>query len=234
MMIPIEPGIGLWKPRPRGAQRMLVDVPPDLVTSLKLLAFVREETMGNAIGRTIRRFLDDTVRDAHASGFLIPSDEGGDLPLERWPILVQAALLVPAKLRWRVQPDGRVPATYVYGDRPKGIRRVQVPVSAEERVTASICALGQLSSATRWGADVLRNELRQLLEGAELWTMTPAQQVAALMPNEQAAWRSALIILETDQSSRAIRAVPRAPAQNPGADLRIPSIGNLFEDEPGA
>lgn len=174
---------------------------------MKLLAFVREETLGNAIGRCIRRALDNIAKD-----------------LPTWPLPKQVDLLVPQKLRHRVKPDGRVPSPYIYNDRPDGIRLVSVPLSTEERITARIVAFGQLTSLAKWGAEVTENELRRLLsDGRELWKLPAREQVELLLPKEPAAWGTALTMM--DASWRATRCVRDTRGPDPGDELRLGKTG---------
>jgi len=221
--IPISPSIGKFDPRPSSKERLLVCVPNELVGPLKLLAFVREETMGHALGRAIRWHLDE-----------LGAGNPLALALEHWSIADQTHLLVPESLQARVQPDGRVPSLTTVVERLADDRQVGVPVSPAERITVRIAAFGQLNSVARWGADVLREHLNRLLPEQELWTLSMQQQIEALLPDEPAAWEGARLILEADNKVRAVRAVPRATPRvahrEVGRELQIPSVGDLFDE----
>jgi hypothetical protein len=178
---------------------------------VKLLAFVREETLGNAIGRCVRRALDNIAKD-------LPS----------WPLPRQVELLVPEKLRHRVKPDGRVPSPYIYNDRPNGIRLVSVPLSKEERITARIVAFGQLTSLAKWGAEVTENELRHLLsDGRELWKLPAQEQIELLLPKEPAAWEIASAVMASSghKTREATRSLHRERGFDPGADFLLEKTG---------
>lgn len=199
--------------------------PPSLFASAKLLAFIREESLGNTYGRAIRRALDEAAQAALAQGVPTPRDGAGvPLPLERWPLELQVAALVPVGLRRYVRPGGKVPSPSVYNDRPEGIRQVIVPLSPEERVTARIAAFGQFSSLARWGAGVLEDELRRLLpDRRELWRLPHQEQVEALLPAEPAAWPTAVAMMDQDfrRATRTLWNHEKLP--DPGADFALPS-----------
>lgn len=222
--ISISPSIGRWYPRPVCADRHWVLSPPETFATAKLLAFIREETLGNTYGRAIRRALDELATTAQASGLPVPLDAAGALvPLELWPLPLQVELLVPEKIRPRVSPEGRVPSPYVYGDRPAGMRQIGVPLSKEERITACIAAFGLLTSLARWGSEVLEDEMRRLLpDGRELWKLPKREQVEALLPDEPDAWETALAIMDQDhrQATRSLYEHTRQP--DPGADFALP------------
>jgi len=222
--ISISPSIGRWYPRPTCAERHWVLSPPETFASAKLLAFIREETLGNTYGRAIRHVLDEIAASAQADGFPVPLDAAGALvPLEFWPLPLQAELLVPEKLKHCMRSDGRVPSPYVYGDRPPGMRKISVPLSMLERITAKIVAFGQLTSLARWGSEVLEDELRRLLpDGRELWKLPKQEQVEALLPDEPDSWETALEIMDQEhrQATRSLYEHTRQP--DPGADFALP------------
>lgn len=204
-MLPISPSIGRWQPRPRDLPaRHLIQLPPELFATVKLLAYVREENLGNAVGRCIRHALDELATDP---------------PIEYWPLDQQVILLVPEKLRSRVKPDGRVPSPYTYRDRPEGMCLVSVPLSEEERVTARIAAFGSLTSLACWGAEAVQSELRKLSPDAELWTLPHPEQVRIFLPTEPAAWGTALTVMNS--SWRATRYVPDLRGPEPGEEFRL-------------
>ena len=200
--IALAPSIGRWHPRPLCTERHLVLSPSETFASAKLLAFIREESLGNTYGRAIRRALDELAVTAQTDGYPVPLDAAGVLvPLELWPLHLQVELLVPEKLRPRVNSEGRVPSPSVYNDRSPGMRHISVPLSTEERITSKIVAFGEFASLYRWGSDVFEDELRRLLpDGRELWKLPKQEQVETLLPNEPRSWGAALAIM--DQNHR--------------------------------
>ena len=220
--ISISPSIGRWYPRPTCAERHLVLSPAETFASAKLLAFIREESLGNTYGRAIRRALDEIAAQAQADGFSVPLDAAGVLvPLEMWPISLQVELLVPARFRSHVSRKGRTPSPSVYGNRSPGMRHVRVPLSTEERITAKIAAFGEFTSLYRWGADALEDELRRLLpDGRELWKLPKQEQVEALLPDEPEAWETALAIM--DQNHRHATRSLYELHPDYGADFALP------------
>lgn len=215
--IPLSPSIGRWQPRPVCAARHLIQLPPTLFPSVKLLAFIREENLGNAIGRAIRRTLDEFALRA--------PEPKPTTPIELWPIDEQVTLLVPEKLRHAVKPDGRVPSPFIYGDRPDGVCRIAVPLSNEERITARIAAFGQLTSLACWGAKVIQDELRRLPPQRDLWLLPPQEQIELLLPREEAAWPMALEVMSV--SWRATRCVPKSREPVPGEDFRLRDLDKV-------
>jgi hypothetical protein len=220
--ISISPSIGRWYPRPTCAERHWVLSPPETFATAKLLAFIREETLGNTYGRAIRRALDEIAAQAQADGFSVPLDAAGALvPLELWSLPLQVELLIPEKFRHRVSHEGRVPSLYVYGDRPPGVMQIGVPLSTPERITARIAAFGQLTSLSRWGSEVLEDELRRLLpDRRELWKLPKQEQVEALLPDEPEAWETALAIM--DQNHRHATRSLYELHPDYGADFALP------------
>lgn len=223
--IPVDPGIGRMQPYVHHRDKFHAVITAPVHTSLRLLAFVREESIGGASYRMVRRAFGETVAAAQAEGFPVPLDAAGTpVPLPLWPLDVLVALLVPENLRRHVQPSGRVPPVPSQAYNSGRTAKVCVPLNPSERIAAKIAAFGQLLSFSQWGSDVIEDELKRLRPDAQpLWELPLQEQIETLLHDEPSTWPIALaIVSQPDRhATRTLYNHRRLP--DPGADFLLSS-----------
>ena len=206
-------------PRKFPMPRFAVQVDLELYASLKLLAFAREETLGQAIGRTIRHALDGLAARYAACGDLPPECAGK--PFDRWPLPVRIAAFVPPSLRDRVGPLGQVSTLSTFGRADKKLKMVNAVLSDVERHSLQLAAFGALSSGSRWGEDSLRLELQAISGGRDLWKLPARQQIEIVLAGEPWTWDSALWTMQNE--GRSTKSLYQVRAQLDESELLIGS-----------
>jgi hypothetical protein len=210
---PLLAGIGRTQPRTVRETKYQVVLGLDVYNSLKLLAFVREETLGRAVGRAIRHALDDIAARYVASGALDPECAG--LTFEEWPLSEQINAFVPEHLHHRIGPEGQTTNLLTYGKRPETEKMVCAPLSHAERQCARLAAFSEMSNVSRWGEECVKRELLAIT-GLELWTLPHDQQVQILLVDEERAWDVAVVVVSSPRSRSVLSTW--APRLGPTAD----------------
>lgn len=205
--------LGIGRVMPRTARDRLhgVTLRMDTLASLKLLAFAREESLGQAMARTVRHALDALEVAYVASGQLSADCEG--LPFDEWPVAEQIRAFVKPEFRDRIGPNGECTNLQTYGRRGQKITVIHAPLSRSEFTAAKLAAFNELMSLSRWTEECVRRELRTISGGLDLWTLPPQQQIEIVLAGEESAWEGALWTMETVGSRSVLSAwAPRPPA----------------------
>lgn len=221
-------GIGRAMPRTARDHTHGVTMRMDTMASLKLLAFAREESLGQATARTVRHALDALEAAYVASGQLSADCDG--LPFDEWPVSEQVRAFVRPDFRDRIGPNGECTNLLTYGRRGQKITVIRAPLSRGEFTAAKLAAFNEMMSLSRYSEECVRRELRAISGGLDLWTLPPQQQIEIVLAGEESAWEAALWTMETVGS----RSVLSAWAPRPPADTELLLEITPSESEPSA